>query len=238
MTNCREVTGDGMDSTPQHRIFDRDTVTWLAGEGIRYLHAADEREEIAYRRTVELLQKMPEATAAIGQAFHDVPHDDYSLRWALLYLLAEMNDVSAAKVFYKAAAEPVPSRDRYPQGCETPRDGEVFVRTMAIAGLARVGARDKGVIDLLYRLLEAQPERALRIETVKALRSLDPNSIERIRNALPEELQFAVDITQVRAEALAVEHENKLADATRFAPELGKKASSPRASCCNRPEHC
>lgn len=188
---------------------------------------------MAFKRTVELLEKMPEAAAAIVQAFHDAPREDHSLRWALLYLLAEVGGPSAAEMFFKAAAEPVPSRDRYPQGCETPRDGEVLVRTMAIAGLARTGPKNKNAIELLYKLLEAQPERALRIETVKALMAVDPNAAGRIKETLPKELHFAIGITKVRAEALAVEHETKAIDKARLAPKLGTRPSSPRSSPCN-----
>ncbi|HYJ04162.1 MAG TPA: hypothetical protein VEX43_03450 [Chthoniobacterales bacterium] len=234
-SDCRDATGDDLDAATPRRVLDRDAVAWLAGQGIRYLHAANADEEMSFKRTVELLQRMPGATAAIAQAFHETSREDHSLRWALLYLLAEVGDASAAEIFFKAAAEPVPSRDRYPQGCETPRDGEVLVRTMAIAGLARTVPDNKDATELLYKLLAAQPERALRIETVKALMALDPRAAGRIKETLPKELHFVTDLTKVRAEALAVEHETKTIDKARLAPQLGAKPSSPRSSCCRCP---
>ena len=88
-------------------------------------------------------------------------------------------------------------------------------------------------MELLYKLLEAQPERALRIEAVKELVALDATAAERIKSILPKELHFALDIKKVRAEVLAVEQETRPADVTRATPELGAKPDSPRSSACN-----
>lgn len=228
----REVTSDAMDAATQRRVFDRDPIAWLAGQAIHHLHAANPDEESAFRHTVHLLRHLPDATRTIAQVFHDAPRDDHSLRWALLYLLAEVGDPSAAEVFFKAAAMPVPPREHYAQGCETPRDGELLVATMAIAGLQRIGNANHGVLDMLYSLLEVQTERALRIEVVKALLALDPDGVDRIKRILPQELHFALEIRRVRAEALSVEYEARPADKVRFAPILGTRRTPPATSPC------
>jgi hypothetical protein len=103
---------------------------------------------------------------------------------------------------------------------------------MAVAGLARVAAKRKDGIDMLFKVLEAQPERALRVEAVKAILEADPKATERVKSILPEALHFALELKKVRAEAIAVEAEARAVDATRIAPVLGSKPQSPRSSNC------
>ena len=233
---CKEgaLSGDGVvDADDRSRqVFNRDAVAWLVGQGIRHLNAADADGEHALLRVRELLQRADAASATIAQALHDCAQDDHSLRWSLLYLLDGLDDPRAAEVFYRAAAEPVPAADRYPRGCETPRDGEVLVRTMAIAGLARRARGDAKAADMLFKLLEAQPERALRVETVKALMAADPGHAERIRALLPQELHFALELKTVRAEALAVEHETSRVDGAVRAPVLDGTRVAPKSTRC------
>ena len=233
---CQKSAGDGLEAARRDDTFDRDATSWLIGQSLRYLNAQDTREEIAYRRVIELLDTHRGAVAALAQAFHDSPREDHNLRWSLLYILSEIGDASAAESFFTAAAEPVPARDRYEQGCETPRDGEILVRTMAIAGLARLAAKEAKTKELFYRLIEAQPERALRVEAAKQLLLLDPQAAERVKGLLPEELHFALQLKIVRAESLAVEHDAIKADATTIPPEMGAKPRSPRACHCH--SHC
>ena len=241
---CKDgaISGDGVAATDDRsrQVFNRDAVAWLVGQGIRHLNAADAEGEHALLRVRELLQRSDMAAATIAQALHDCAQDDHSLRWSLLYLLDGVDDARAAEVFYRAAAEPVPAADRYPRGCETPRDGEVLVRTMAIAALARRARADAKVggnagsdaVGMLFKLLEAQPERALRVETVKALMAADPGHAERIRAMLPKELHFALELKTVRAESLAVEHETVRLDSAVRAPYLDRSRVAPKSSRC------
>lgn len=231
----RGKDGDGLDASDRSRaVFHRDPVAWLVGQGIRHLNATDADGELGLMRVIELLRVSGTASATIDQALHDCDDDDHSLRWSLLYLLDAVDEARAAEVFFRAAAEPVPSADRYPRGCETPRDGEVLVRTMAVAGLARRARQDADAVGLLFKLLEAQPERALRVEAVKALLAVDPQLAERIRSMLPKDLHFALELKQVRAEVLAVEHEPLTrADTVQRGPELGSKRRAPKSSRCD-----
>ena len=237
--NCKPAcqpqgtTGDGVEASKASRsVFNRDAVSWLVGQGIRHLHHDDAEGEHALQRVTELLRQSGQASVTIGQALHDADADDHSLRWALLYLLDTVAEPRAAEVFFRAAAEPVPARERYPRGCETPRDGEVLVRTMAIAGLARLARHDRDVQGMLLKLLDAQPERALRVETVKALLEADRGHAERIRSMLPQELHFALDLEHVRAEALAVEHDVARQDSTARIPSLDRSRLAPRSHGC------
>lgn len=233
--NGRDPKTDGVDAVDRSRaVFNRDPVAWLVGQGIRHLNAADADGELGLQRVVELLRSSGRASDSIGQALHDCDPDDHSLRWSLLYLLDAVDDAHAAEFFFRAAVEPVPAADRYPRGCETPRDGEVLVRTMAVAGLARRARQDPDAVGLLFKLLDAQPERALRVESVKALLAVDPQLAERIRSMLPEELHFALDLKRVRAEVLAVEHEPLTrADTVQRGPELGSRRRAPKSTRCD-----
>jgi|KBSMisStaDraftv2_1062788.scaffolds.fasta_scaffold460931_2 hypothetical protein len=231
---CKKVTADAMDISDARRHFDMDATSWLVGEAIRHMNAADDKQELAYRRTTELLAQSSEATKTIAQILYRAPRDDINLRWALLYLLADIGDAHSAPVFAEAAVEAIEPRERDRRACETPRDGEVLVRTMAIEGLARVATTHKLGTDLLYRIIEAQPEPALRIEAVKAILAMSPNEAEKLKKILPEQLHFALSLQRVKAETLAVEFDSKATDMVKQMPQLGAVKTTPAVTCC----HC
>ena len=85
---------------------------------------------------------------------------------------------------------------------------------------------------MLFKLLEAQPERALRVEAVKALLAADAGHAERIRAMLPKELHFTLELKTVRAESLAVEHETSRLDSAVRAPFLDGTRAAPKSSRC------
>lgn len=228
---CRKITADGLDLGDTRRHFDMDATSWLVGEAIRHMNAADDKQELAYRRTTELLAQSATATKTIAQILYRVPRHDVNLRWALLYLLADIGDPHATGVFIEAAVEAIEPRERDRRACETPRDGEVLVRTMAIEGLARVTAAHKLGTDMLYRIIEAQPEPALRIEAVKAILDMAPNEAERLKKTLPEQLHFALSLKRVKAESLAVEFDSKATDMVKQMPQLGAVKTTPTVSC-------
>lgn len=227
---CHTPTGDGVEANEGRRWFDQDAVGWLVGEGIRHIHAADDKAELGYKRVVELLAGNDAATRTIAQLIHTVTADDVCLRWSLLHLLADVGDARAADVFTHVASEPVEPRERDRRCCESVRDGEVLVRTMAIEGLAKVSAAHKLGVERLFKVLEAQAEPALRVEAVKAILAAEPHAAERLKHMLPESLHFALTLKRARAESLAVEVEAKgMADAVRGMPVLGSARTSPAA---------
>jgi hypothetical protein len=233
---CQTPTGDGMEVKDARQYFNQDAVSWLVGEGIRNLHACDDQQALAYRRIVELLAQSAAATKAVAQIVRSVAQEDVNLRWSLLYLLADTGDPAAADVFVRVACEPIEPRERDRRACETPRDGEVLVRTMAIEGLGRVAASHKEAVEKLYRVIEAQPEPALRIEAVKAILAAAPGEADRLKKILPESLHFALTLQRVKAESLAVEFEKAATDKVRQMPHLDQvkttPTATPMATCC------
>lgn len=229
---CRTQTADGVETKEGRRWFDQDAVAWLVGEGIRHLHGADEKAQLSYTRVVELLGRQEAATKTIGQLVHTISADDVSLRWGLLYLLAEVGDARASDVFFQVACEPIEPRERDRRACETPRDGEVLVRTMAIEGLAKITTAHRQSPDRLFRVIQAQPEPALRIEAVKAILAIDPGAADKLKELLPENLHFALTLKRVRAETLAVEFDTKeRPDVVRGMPTLGQVKTTPTVTC-------
>lgn len=231
--NCAcEVTGDGLGVEPGRRLYDQDATAWLVGEGVRHMNAADAEGELAYVRVLELLRKTEEAASTIARVASIAPAEDISLRWSLLYLLADLEEARGLDVFLATAIEAVPARSRESRGCESARDGEILVRTMAIEGLGRLASSDKHALHALFEVIERQAEPALRIEAVKAVLSVAPDQVDRLREILPEDLRFAVDIKKVRAEVLDVDFDSKAVDKVRRTPSLDKTAiTTPQSGC-------
>lgn len=172
-----------------------------------------------------------DATSTIGAILQRVPREDVSLRWSLLYVLAETGDARAADLFMEVASARI-GMERDPRACEGPYDGEVLVRTMAVEGLGRLAGKDQGVIDRLRRVIEAQPDQAMRTEAIKAILAAFPQEAERLRHVLPEELHFALALRHVRAQSLAVEHEASKLDTVRAMPSLDGKSHGPSIRSC------
>ena len=228
--NHDEPTGDRAAIQTGRRHFDADATSWLVGEAIARLHSDDCEGQGGHQRAVELLARL-DAGSAVGAVFNAAPREDTALRWSLLYVLAETADPKAADLFARVAMEPIRvERDR--RVCESLYDGEVLVRTMAIEGLARLAARDAGIVDLLHKVLEAQPDRALRIETAKAILAAAPKEVERLKKSLPEELHFALTLKHVRAQSLAVEYEASAVDKVRAMPDLDRASTRPTTRNC------
>jgi hypothetical protein len=205
----------------------KDPVTWLVGQVLATLHSDCDDSKQAHQQSLQMLAKMDDAAKAIGQLVHNAPENDHSLKWALLYILSGLKREDAADVFLRVAAEPVRGEEFYGKGCETARSGEILVRTMAIEGLADLAKANKQFIEYLWKLLDAQAERPLRVEIVKAILAIDPDSIGRIKEMLPKDLHFALELKQVKADSLAVEFDGKPMENLRIAPLLGSKNASP-----------
>lgn len=175
-------------------LFSQSEITELVGRAIRLLHSISEEEIEEYADAIARLRESSEATEAVKSILEAVPSADVSLRWGLLYVLADVGGPAAAALFEQVAIEPVPWRDEWSQTCESPKDGELLVRTMAIEGIARFAKEDDAGIQHLFNVLERQDEVSLRIEAAKALREDHPEHLGRARQMLPRSLQYITDI--------------------------------------------
>jgi hypothetical protein len=205
----------------------RDPATWLIGQVLSTLHSDCDNSKQAHQQSLQMLGKMEDASTAIGQLVHNAPEHDHSLKWALLHILSNLKREDSADIFLRVAAEPVRGEEAYGKGCETARSGEILVRTMAIEGLSEVVKTNKHFIEYLWKLLDAQTERSLRIEIVKAILAADPDAIGRLKDMLPKDLHFALELKHVTTDSLAVDFDGKPLENLRIAPVLGSRNVSP-----------
>jgi len=212
------------------RPFDSSAVAWLVGEGVRYLHAASAEGELAYRRVVELLGQSPEAVKTIVGLSRRVSPDDAGLRWSLLYLLGEIGDRNAAEFLVRAAMDPLPDEERR-QACETVRDVEILVRTMAVEALWRVATRHPETGELVLQLISQRPARQILIEAVKA--AVELGLRDKVVEILPREDHWMLDIRKVKAEELAAEPERQDSKERSFTPPRSRcDVTTPAVTCC------
>lgn len=226
------ATGDSTGLADSGHRFHDTAEAWLVGEALTRLHGEESEARGGYARATELLAKIG-AAEAFAHVFASAPREDVSLRWSLLYILADTGEMRAADLFARAAIEPI-RVERDPLACESAYDGEVLVRTMAIEGLGRLAQRDAGLIGHLYKVIESQPDCALRIEAVKAVLAAAPAEAERLRHVLPQELHFALELKRVRAQTLVVDEFAAAKDAVREMPALDGRSVRPSANhkCC------
>lgn len=237
MTSCCEVTGDGLQSSHTATRFADSTAGWLIGQAIKALHAEDDEAEASYRRATELLGQDKAGTEWAARLLKEAYAGDPMLRWSVLHVLADAAPAGAGELLAYAASERMTERDRESRACESPRDMEILVRTMAIEGLTRIAPR-QGVEQTqkqLLAVLERQEEPALRIEAVKALLQVAPGSAEMIRKILPEALHFAIDLKRADARELQAEpkFEKQITCEIAAAPAFGvaARAKAPSCSC-------
>jgi hypothetical protein len=221
MTSDDQRHGDTARRSESKRVFDESRTAWLVGEAVRLLNAGDDEARADYRRAVELLADTGEAAATVRAILSNVRHEDVPLRWSLLYVLSDTGDTRAISLFSDIAASEVPRVDR--TSCESPRDGEVLVRTMAIEALARLAA-DPGAIEGLFLVLQRQSEPALRAEAVKALRGHD----DRVSELLGDDERWMLDLKRREFEELTVEFEVGAAtDRKPTVPRLSEHHTAP-----------
>lgn len=234
MPTCEDQSSasksDRLEIEPAERHFDRSTTAWLIGEGVRHLHSAADEGGLAYQRVTELLRDRKDLTEAVSQLSKAVGPSDVSLRWTLLHILGDAGDASAASVFVRVAVAPLPADDER-RGCESPRDGEILVRTMAVEGLQQLAGRHPQAAEQLLHIVGKAPDRALVIEAVKAASALGLQ--EKVRGILPKENHWMLDIRRARVDEVAADPERKDGTEHTFAPpKFGTARTTPKTSCC------
>ena len=235
MTSCCEITGDGVDPRYEPTRFAATSTGWLVGQAVKYMHADDDEGRQSYQRATELLARDKAGTEATARLLKDMADGDPMLRWSILYVLAHAAPTGVGELLTHVAVSALPSANRDTRACESPRDLEIMVRTMAIEGLAQVAERNgqETTQRQLMIVLEHQAEPALRIEAVKALLSIAPGSAEMIRKILPQDLHFALDLRKARETDIQVEAklEKQITCEVVAAPVFGQKARAPSPTC-------
>jgi hypothetical protein len=227
--------GDSLEVSAAIRLFDKSATAWLLGQAVRYLNTADKEGEFAYTRVVELLRRCSnDMVETLNGLFGQVKFGDSSLRWNLLYVLGDVGDASAADFLVHAALRPLPEAKEY-GGCESDRDMEMLVCTMAVHALERVAGRYPQVSEYLLKIVSARPVRPILIEAVKVASQLGLK--DQVRDLLLKEDHWILDIRRARTEEFFAEPERQDGKERGFTPpKSGALYTAPSAVCCTRKE--
>lgn len=235
MPCAQQTSGDGSDTlqvVDSPRLFDRAATAWLLGQAVRYLNTADKEGELAYARIVEVLRRCAsmDLVETMNGLLRQVRSGDSSLRWCLLYVLGDAGDRGAADFLLHAALRPLPEAKDEP-GCQSDRDMEILVATMAIHALRNVAGRHPGVAEHVLKIVSARPVRPLLVEAVKVAGELGLK--DRLREILPKEDHWMLDIRKARIEEFFAEPERQDGKERGFTPpRSGSLYTAPHAGCC------
>ncbi|HEX9810054.1 MAG TPA: hypothetical protein VGC25_10715 [Alphaproteobacteria bacterium] len=209
----------------------RTPTLWLIGQAFELLNTEGKAAEVAYGQVAELLRGRDDAVESLFSAFRSSPTEDVGRRWCALYVLGHVGDKSAAEPLFRAASESLPKPCKEEEGCEGPRDGEVMIRTMAVAALQRVAERHEEAGELVLALIAEHPERPVLIEAVKAARAL--NLADKAREALRKEDRWMLDIRiQPVQEVMAQAERGDAAALGHTPPSMRAARTAPAADCC------
>jgi hypothetical protein len=226
---------DSLEVIPANRLFDKSATAWLLGQAVHYLNTADKEGEFAYTRVVEILRRCSnDLLETVNGIFRQVKSGDTALRWNLLYILGDVGDRGAADFLVHAALKQLPEA-KEDAGCESDRDMEILVCTMAVHALQRVAGRYPEVSESLLQIVSARPARPILIEAVKVANELGLK--EKIQVLLPKEDHWILDIRRARTEELFAEPERQDGGERGFTPpKSGSLYTAPSAVCCTRKE--
>lgn len=226
---------DSLEVIPATRLFDRSATAWLLGQAVRHLNTADKDGELAYTRVVEILRGCShDLLETVSGLFRQVKSGDSSLRWNLLYVLGDAGDKSAADFLVNAALKQLPEA-KEDAGCESDRDMEMLVCTMAVHALHKVANRHPEVSQSLLRVISARPTRPILIEAVKVANELGLK--DHVRDILPKDDHWILDIRRARIEEFFAEPERQDGKERGFTPpKSGSLYTAPRVVCCPRKE--
>lgn len=200
---------------------------WLISKAVFYLNSTDQDAEISYNNVIELLSKN-EAAEAIIQQVRSGNKSDKMLQWSLLYLLGDVVNRESAKWLTDYALERLPERG---EGCESPRDSIVLLRTMAIHSLIKICHRYSEVSEQVLQIVAKHPDNEILIEAVKG--AVELGLKEKLRELLPQEDHWMIDIRKARTEEVHADPERVDTKEIGFVPPKDKEQySSPAVSCC------
>jgi hypothetical protein len=232
-----ETSKDGSDSLAikeTNPLFDRSDTGWLLGQAVRYLNTDDKKGEFAYARVAELLRRCgSDLLENVNGIFKQVRSGDSALRWNLLYVVGDAGDKNAVEFLIRAALKPLPEAAE--EGCESDRDMEMLVSTMAVHALQKVAARHPETSEAVLEVISKKPARPILIEAVKVAGKLGLK--EKVRQILSENDAWILDIRQARTEEVFAEPEREDGKERGFTPpKSGSLYTAPSAVCCTRKE--
>lgn len=204
---------------------DASTTQWLIQQIISVVHQLNGEESPAHRRLGELLRSRPDLVDEARDLYDRLGRKDPMSRWSLLYALSDIFDERAAEFLTTVALSPLPEED--PKHCQSVRDTEVLVQTMAIEALRRLTGRAPDVGEFLLRIVSAKPTRPLLVEAVKACRSL--GLTDRVKPMLPHDSYWMLELRQAeRGEFVATVERKEDIQAVLSPPRRPFRTTKPR----------
>ncbi len=164
----------------------------------RYLavsNAAGEGVESEYQAVLEEMRKdAAEVIVALAKAEESCGHSDYPLRWALVYAATQMKHEAGLPYFRNLVLTPIPpEQSKMPHSFSTVRE-ETILRTTAIEGLGHLAVQGhRRAVEALFEALDI-PSISVRRAAVQALLVADSSLRERIRERLPRDFHFLLDL--------------------------------------------
>jgi hypothetical protein len=212
-------------------------VAWLVAQTLGLVHAGSERELAAQRSAVALLQdRGDETTHELRALYSRAEPSDYSYRWSLLYLASLVKYRGAIGWLIDTAAAAIPAvRHAEPAPCETAADSEVLVRVMATEAVGALMEVDRELAaDGLLRIIERQGHVSVRASAVQLLLGARTDLQQRIRQIVPAEQRFILDLKRVRHTELMVDPGTVTPRRNvGRSPKLAGERSGPAAPCCS-----
>jgi hypothetical protein len=210
------MAGDRLEVNAGSRPFDISATAWLVGQAVGYLNTADKEGELAYLRVVEVLRRGgKDLLETVIGLFRQAKSGDAPLRWNLLYVLGDAGDGDAADFLVHTALERLPEANP-DQACEGARDAEMLVCTMAVHALHRVAGRHPEIAEAILQIVSARPARPILVEAVKVAN--ERGLQEKVRELLPREDHWILDIRRARNEEVFAEPEREDGKERGFTP--------------------
>jgi hypothetical protein len=173
-------------------------------DAIAHLHDED---RTTYFSVIERLRGMADAAA---QAVSDIEErlnrdgvDAYSLRWALYYILGDLESVATLPRLTERAVAELPTLDPDSSECEGPWDGAILVSVTAVEGMSRLlgisESRERAADGLSAIVGDAHVDEAVRRAAARALLGNDDLG-PAFRNQLPQELSDLLTERRITAD--------------------------------------
>jgi hypothetical protein len=209
---------------------------WVLAEAVRQLNRADKGAEAAYVRAVEVLREFgPDLLETVIGLFRHVESGDAALRWNALHVLGDAGGEGAAAFLVRTALARLPDTES-DRGCESGRDMEVLVCTMAVHALRRLAVRHPAeASEAILRIVSQRPAQPILIEAVKA--AVELRLDEKVRGILAQDDHWILDIRRSRAQEVFADPEREDGKERGFTPpKSGALYTAPSAGCCKGKE--
>jgi len=233
--NSSQSSGDALEVVKGSHLFGESATGWVLGEAVRHLNSADKEGEASYQRTVEQLRKCgDDLVETVNGLSRQAGLGGSDLRWSLLYVMGDAGKANAAQFLVASALEKLPERNP-DEGCESVRDSEMLVRTMAIQAIGSVAKRYPEVAEAVLEVVKAQPARPLLIEAVKV--AVELGLRDQVRTVLSEKEHWILDIRRAHVQEVFANPEREDGKERSFTPpKFGMHYTAPKVACCTTKE--